>query len=149
MQREEERKKEQEGAIRRAVHSEWERQRFMEMTKRQQEKESVGKLFQDARRRQLMRSKRESVDDLSMNEARREGMPQLSPKSSILDRNQSNVSTFCVSERGMQEDVAGVTKGMGHQFLAPAHLGLPALGERRLPSLMDDIVDDLEDVHLE
>jgi hypothetical protein len=60
MKKEEERKQEQESLIRQSIHSEWERQRFMEMIERQEERDSLKR--QEARRINLMETKHQSVD---------------------------------------------------------------------------------------
>eukprot|EP00934_Nitzschia_sp_Nitz4_P007279 Nitzschia sp. Nitz4//scaffold27_size158506//53309//53842//NITZ4_002595-RA/size158506-processed-gene-0.72-mRNA-1//-1//CDS//3329545473//7269//frame0 len=151
MQREEERMREQQQSIRQAVHSEWERQRFLEMMERQREKELEAKVLQSQRRRNVMQSKHES--DRSSSRDKGSMSPRSSPPRSPVDSISSGFSHSTQRRQPRERTMSSesVISGKSHsRFVINTSAGSNQhLPERQLSSLMDDLDDEMEDIVIE
>lgn len=158
MQREEERKTEQQLTIRQAVHSEWERQRYMEMMERQRENEIQAAALQMQRRQRLMMTKqafmeKNEVDTSSrtVNSEPRDYPAQCSRSAAQRPRSHSFAALRPDTFQPIDATSPRTCYDMKSHPASPygSTSSIQNYPERQLSSLMDESLDDLEDVCME
>lgn len=148
MRREEERRKEQHSTIRQSVHSEWERQRYLDMVERQTIEDQTACQLQEERRIRSMASKQapliasgSTVSNRSDNDVRER------PRFSHQQKNYSSVQSG--SDNGGFARPTLVFKTPKNVLFKDPRECSSDYPTRRIASLMDEYDDDFEEVFIE